>query len=150
MVAPYLAARVHHLRFRAEPWFHGNTFLGFYGTTALLCEEALEPDELARLRTFLDGVRIVPIDRALSLAYATNALVVNETVLAPAGLPSFIHALWREVGLRVVELTLPALFGAGGGAAVCLTNRLDGLTLRDVPEQCHYANLRDLVVRSIA
>ena len=40
---------------------------------------------------------------------------------------------WRGLGLTVRFLALPALFGKGGGAAVCLTNRLWGLDVDAVP-----------------
>jgi N-dimethylarginine dimethylaminohydrolase len=146
IVAAHLATRVQHVRFRADPWFHGNTFFGAFtstrGTKALVCEAAIAREDRASLAHFLEGVELVPIDRALSLAYATNALQVNDTVLAPAGLPPAIHALWRALGLRVEELTLPALFGKGGGAAVCLTNRVEGATIASVPAAARYENAR--------
>jgi N-dimethylarginine dimethylaminohydrolase len=154
LVAPYLTTRVHHARFRADPWFHGNTFFGTYttsrGAVAFLCEHAVAREERAALERFLDGVEVVLIDRELSLAYATNALQVNETVLAPASLPPAIHAAWHDLGLRIEELTLPALFGKGGGAAVCLTNRVDGATIANVPEAARYGNVRAAIARAVA
>jgi hypothetical protein len=40
----------------------------------------------------------------------------------------------RALGLTVQLLALPALFRKGGGAAVCLTNRLDGVRAVQVPQ----------------
>jgi hypothetical protein len=115
-----------------------------------VCLEALLPGEEERLRAFLDGVAIDAIDKATSLTYATNALQVNDRVLAPAGVPDVVTALWRELGLSVCTLSLPALFGSGGGAAVCLTNRLDGMSPSAFPALARYANARAVVVDSLA
>lgn len=151
-VAPFLPGRSVHVRFRADPWFHGNTFLGFFfgspagappnvKTVAVVCEEALLPGEAARLRAFLPDVRFVVITAAESLRYGTNALQVKDRVLAPRGVPDVIRRAWDELGLTVVELDLPLLFGRGGGAAVCMTNRLD-LHVDDVPRASRYENVR--------
>lgn len=148
-VARFLSPRSILLRFKAEPWFHGNTFLGFYRSVdgarvvALCCAAALLPGEEQKLRGFVPDVDVVVVDAATSKSYATNALQVNDAVLAPRGLPSAVLDVWRALGLRVVELPLPALFSVGGGAAVCMTNRLDGLTLDAVPVDARYAATRD-------
>jgi N-dimethylarginine dimethylaminohydrolase len=144
-VAPFLPGPSLHLRFRAEPWFHGNTFLGIYGgrggRIAIVCEEALLPGEPARLRAFLPDVRFVVIRAEESLRYATNALQVQDRVLAPRGVPAIVRDAWRELGLDVEELDLPVLFGRGGGGAVCMTNRLD-LSLEAVPEPSRFQTMR--------
>ncbi len=131
-----------HLGFHADPWFHGNTFLGGYrkgrDVVVVVCFAALRDDGAERLRSFLedaagDGARIVAVTPEQTLTYATNALQVNDTVLAPDGVPDVVIDAWRGLGLTVRLLSLPALFGKGGGAAVCLTNRLWGLSVDDVP-----------------
>lgn len=146
-VADLFSPRHVLLRFRAEPWFHGNTFLGFYRgkgrLVALCCTAALLPGEERKLRDFVPDAELVVVDASTSRAYATNALQVNDAVIAPRGLPTEVHDLWKGLGLRVVELPLPALFSTGGGAAVCMTNRLDGLTSDDLPREHLYAASRD-------
>lgn len=126
-----------HLGFHADPWFHGNTFLGAYRNNGrvvvIVCFEALQNDGADRLRAFVEGADIVAIDAAATLTYATNALQVRNTVLAPAGVPDVVIDAWRGLGLAVQLLELPALFRKGGGAAVCLTNRLDGVVATQVP-----------------
>ena len=126
------------LTFHADPWFHGNTFLGGYARGAdvvvIVCDEALADDGVARLRAFADGAKFVSITAAQTLTYATNALQVGDTVLAPEGVPDVVIDAWRALGLRVQLLALPALFRKGGGAAVCLTNRLDGVAVEAVPD----------------
>jgi len=125
------------LTFHADPWFHGNTFLGGYtgGGDALVvvCDDALLGDGPGLLRQFVDGARVLPISRDDTLTYATNALQVGSVVLAPAGVPDVVIDAWRSLGLTVRLLELPALFRQGGGAAVCLTNRLDGVAVDAVP-----------------
>jgi N-dimethylarginine dimethylaminohydrolase len=127
-----------HLGFHADPWFHGNTFLGAYendGRVVLIvCFDALRDDGADRLRAFVDGAVIVSLDAAATLTYATNALQVGSTVIAPAGVPDVVIDAWRTLGLTVQLLALPALFRKGGGAAVCLTNRLDGVRAAQVPQ----------------
>ncbi len=138
-----------HLRFIAEPWFHGNTLLAIFWDARthqpalLVCAEALAPGELERLRAFAPDALLLPITREASLGYATNALQVGRTVIAPAGLPREILAFWERLGLQTVELELHELFHRGGGAAVCLTNRLWGLRLDEVPPHLRYTHQRE-------
>jgi N-dimethylarginine dimethylaminohydrolase len=156
MIARWLPGPALSLRFAAAPWFHGNTFLGFFSacddagrvgeTVALVCFDALLPGEAERLRAFLPDVRFVALTRQESLRYATNALQIGRRVLAPPGVPATAHAVWRGLGLDVVEVALPTLFGRGGGAAVCLTNRLD-LDVGCVPPDLHYAVCRTRLLR---
>lgn len=153
-VAPLLPGTSLHLRFHAEPWFHGNTFLGFFhrpqqragsggpSVVALVCDEALLPGEREHLCAFLPDVQLVTLTRADSLRYATNALQVGSTILAPVGVPLHVEDAWRALGLRVRHLELPVLFGRGGGAAVCMTNRL-ALSPDDVPGSSMYDAVRD-------
>jgi N-dimethylarginine dimethylaminohydrolase len=126
------------LTFHADPWFHGNTFLGGYvgggDALVLVCDDALLGDGPSLLRQFVDGARVLPLSRDDTLCYPTNALQVGDVVLAPAGVPGFVVDAWRALGLTVRFLELPALFRQGGGAAVCLTNRLDGVVAAAVPD----------------
>lgn len=137
-VAALLSPSHLQVRYRADPWFHGNTFLGSFRSktgehVVVLHPGALEPEQLERLLAFLGGVPVVRIDAESSRNYATNALQVHDTVIAPSGLGETIYAVWRDLGLEVVTLDLPALFRSGGGAAVCLTNRLDGCRPEEIP-----------------
>jgi N-dimethylarginine dimethylaminohydrolase len=152
-VADKLSPEHLFLPFRADPWFHGNTFLGVFrprgggSPTVLLCPEALEPVDRERLRAFFGDLRVVEIDAQTSRDYATNALQVRDAVIAPSRLPEHLHALWRGLGLRVVELELDALFRSGGGAAVCLTLRLDGIRREDVPAALTFSSQREALAR---
>lgn len=132
-----------HVTFRADPWFHGNTFLNVYRRRedgdwrglALVCPEALDDDEYDRLVGFLEHSEVVEISRDESLAYATNTLQVDDTVLAPSGVSSRILDALESFGLDLREFELDELFSKGGGAPVCLTNRLWGLDRDAVPDR---------------
>ncbi|MEW5855138.1 MAG: hypothetical protein AB2A00_40555 [Myxococcota bacterium] len=138
-VAHLISRRHIQVGFKADPWFHGNTFLGFYASAKgerrwmLVCPAALQDGELARLRAFVPEAEVLELQHDESVAYATNALQVNGTVIAPTGLPARVHEVWRSLGLEIVELPLQALFRQGGGAAVCLTDRLDGFDASQIP-----------------
>lgn len=147
-VAGKLGDRELHLKFEAAPWFHGNTFMNVYrapradqtpSALLLVCPEALPEGEFERLTAFLreDGpeedLLVETIGREASLGYDTNALQVRESVLAPSTLSASTEAAMSELGLQIVKLDLGELFKKGGGAPVCLTNRLWGLSPEDVP-----------------
>jgi N-dimethylarginine dimethylaminohydrolase len=128
--APWFApAQTLHLRFRADPWFHGNTFLAAFRNSdrvvVMVCEEALLPGETERLRAFLPDVEWMVISKAQSLHYPTNALQVGNTILCGDDTDASIAALWLGLGLTMQPLSMPTLFGRGGGAAVCLSQRID-------------------------
>jgi N-dimethylarginine dimethylaminohydrolase len=143
-VAQKLGGEALGVRFVADPWFHGNTFMGYYESpdarkaVLLLCASALCFGELERVEAFVRHAQIVPITPADSLGYATNALQVGSTVIAPSGLGGHILEVWRWLGLEVVELDLSQLFRKGGGAAVCLSCRLYGLDEAEVPAWARY------------
>lgn len=144
-VAPLLGGQSMSLRFKADPWFHGNTFLGWFQSPAgdqgalVICPEAVSDEDLARLRAFAPEARLVSISRQESLDYATNALQVGDTVIAPSGVGQTMHALWAALGLQVVTLDLDTLFRRGGGAAVCMSSRLWGLAPEEVPEHARFS-----------
>lgn len=167
LVADQLSPEHLHLRFRADPWFHGNTFLNVYRppqtslhrpshgarshvtpadagsahthALAVVCPEALDAAEYARLRAFLPGVAFHEISRAESLGYDTNALQVNNTVIAPTTISAGTESAISRVGLTVRRLGLGELFLKGGGAPVCLTNRMWGLRLDEVPPEVRWS-----------
>lgn len=145
-VAPRLSRKHLHLEFNADPWFHGNTFLNIYRAPApsqahlmVVCPEALSPQNYARLRAFLPDARVHEITRAQSLGYDTNALQVGRSVLAPPSLSAGSAAAMRELGLEVIYIELAELFLKGGGAPVCLSNRLWGLNLSEIPDTARWS-----------
>ena len=139
------------LKFKANPWFHGNTFINVYHHATdpsirlvMLASDALFPHEEQCLRRWLAAqddraqtrTSIFTISKEESLAYATNALQVGRTIIAPAGVPARCKQMWREtLGLDVIELDLEQLFLRGGGAPVCLTCKLLGLSPEQAPSR---------------
>lgn len=149
-VADLLAPHHVQIEFRADPWFHGNTFSNVYrdprsdAHLMVVCPEALSPDQYERLRAFVPHAQIHEISRADSLGYDTNALQVNDTVIAPTSLSAGTQAALEQLGLSVHRLDLGELFVKGGGAPVCLTNRLWGLRLDEVPDEHLWSAGRDI------
>ncbi len=141
----------HHIdiQYRAYPWFHGNTFMAAFHSpdqsraVVMVCPEALMDGELERLEAFCGQTPVVHITRLQSLNYATNALQVGGTVLAPSGQDESITKVWTDLGLEIVELKLVELFRRGGGAAVCMSNRLYGLDPATLPPHTLYRAQRD-------
>lgn len=147
-VADRLSPRHIQIRFDADPWFHGNTFMNVYRApdpqrdppaVLLICRKALADGEYDRLRQFVEPAEVVELTRQESLAYATNALQVNDTVLAPADFSTTASRALRSIGLKVVHIGLSELFAKGGGAPVCLTNRLWGLDADHLPDHARWS-----------
>lgn len=139
-VADLLSPEHVQIRFDANPWFHGNTFLNVYRAPdsdahlMVVCPDALSLEEYDKLRAFVPAAKIHEISRDDSLGYDTNALQVNETVISPTTMSEQTEAALDSIGLRVQRLDLGELFVKGGGAPVCLTNRLWDLRANEVPD----------------
>lgn len=147
-VAHRLSPEHIQIRFDANPWFHGNTFMNVYrspdpdrdpAAILLVSPEALPDGEYDRLRDFLADIEVVEISADESLSYDTNALQVEETVLAPAQLSETAEHAFDRLGLKVVHIELGELFEKGGGAPVCLTNRLWQLQVDRLPEHVRWS-----------
>jgi len=147
-VAHRLSPEHIQIQFEANPWFHGNTFMNVYrapdpdrtpSAILLLCPDALSAGEYERLREFLVDVEIVEISAEQSLSYDTNALQVEDTVLSPAQLSDRADDAFDRLGLKVVKIELGELFEKGGGAPVCLTNRLWDLHVDGLPEHVRWS-----------
>lgn len=150
-VAQFLSEQHVQIHFKADPWFHGNTFLNVYraprkrvriaepATTpevVIVCEKALLPGEVGRLKRFIgDDARWVAISRAESKGYDTNALQVADTILGSETLSQTTRDALTSVGFEIVKLDLSELFAKGGGAPVCLTNRLWGADAGQFPSR---------------
>lgn len=148
-VARLLSERHIQIHFKADPWFHGNTFLNVYSApkkrvriadpettpeVVIVCEKALLPGEVMRLKSFVgETARWVPISRRESEGYDTNALQVLETVIASDTMSATTLDALRSVGFGIDKLELSELFSKGGGAPVCLTNRMWGAVAEAFP-----------------
>lgn len=142
-VARALSPQHLQIAFHADPWFHGNTFLQFFRKgqkrLMLVCPEALLDGEMERLLAFVGDVDVVELSRAESEGYDTNALQVGQTVLAPQTFSDRARRAVESMGLDVEIISLSELFSKGGGAPVCLTNRLWGLDVAELPDQVRWS-----------
>ena len=154
-VAHRIGGRHIQIAFRADPWFHGNTFLNFYEgaelaprlgeeksripTVTLVCPDALVPGELERLGRFLPEAEIVQLTTEESLGYDTNCLQVGSTVIGSTSMSDKAEHVFRGLGLDIVKLDLAELFLKGGGAPVCLTNRLWEAGASEFPDHARWS-----------
>ena len=142
-VAHLLSPQHLQIAFRADPWFHGNTFLQFFRLPdrqlMLICPEALLDGELPRLKAFVGEIPTLELTPQESKGYDTNALQVNETIIAPQTFSPRARQATLELGLKVLSLELGELFSKGGGAPVCLTNRLWGLDVAEIPDHLRWS-----------
>jgi N-dimethylarginine dimethylaminohydrolase len=147
-VADLLSPRHVQIRFVADPWFHGNTFMNVYRSPKsddhllVVCPDALPDQEYAKLRAFLPEADVVEISAEQSLGYDTNSLQVNDTVIAPTSLSERTASALANLGLSVERLDLGELFLKGGGAPVCLTNRLWGVRDDEIPDRVKWSTLQ--------
>lgn len=154
-VAHLLSVRHLQIHFHADPWFHGNTFLNIYHAppmpprlneshervreAVLVCPQALLPGELNRLRVMMPHAEFMFISAKESYGYDTNSLQVGGTILAPSTLSDTAAGLFERLNLHISLLDMSELFGKGGGAPVCLTNRLWGLEAVELPDHVRWS-----------
>lgn len=150
-VAPRLSPEHLHLPFRADPYFHGNTFMNVYASPQadangllVICPDAIAPHDYARLLAFLGDPAVHEISIDDSLGYDTNSLQVGHTVIAPTTLSAPTRRALQAIGLHVHSLDLSELFGKGGGAPVCLTNRLWRVDADDFPREARWSTRQSL------
>lgn len=164
-VAHRLGGKHIQIHFRADPWFHGNTFLNFYEgaelpprlgehatripAAMLVCPDALMPGELERLGRFLPEVEVVQITPEQSKGYDTNCLQVNGTVIGSDSMSDTAEHVFRGLGLEIVRLDLGELFTKGGGAPVCLTNRLWGAHPDEFPDHARWSKRPSIELHTV-
>lgn len=142
-VAHLLSPQHIQVAFAADPWFHGNTFLQFFRRdekqVMLVCPEALLDGEYERLKAFVGDIDVVELTREESEGYDTNALQVFDQIIAPQSFSEKSQRAVERLGFHVERLDLGELFSKGGGAPVCLTNRLWGLDVAQLPEHVRWS-----------
>lgn len=146
-------ARVLEVEIR-DPYFHGDTCMASLrtpkGPALLLCHEALVAPSADAIAAFAEGVEVVRVSEADTLAYACNALAIGGHWLAPRGISAELRATIAALGLEVVELELSELFGKGGGGPRCMVNELGVMAaFPEVADGVAYSAQREELVRVV-
>ncbi len=106
-----------------EPAFHGNMALLPLPTALLACRQVFSAESWTELQNRFS--RIIEVTEEEIRTYATNSLLIGNTVLAPSCVPKRITTLFETEGLQVKSLPMHELCEKGGGASRCLISVAD-------------------------
>lgn len=115
----------------SEPFFHGDTCLNPIATPSgpvlLVCKKAFQSEFAVKTLKSISrkSFEVIEISEQDALAYACNGLPVGNTFVYPKGISDALLKRLEEHGMKLAEVHLPNLLGAGGGGPRCLVNRLD-------------------------
>lgn len=130
-LATELDVRVRGVRITHPAMYHLDlAFCPLDATRAMVCPAAFD-DESAALALSLVPEPLVLTEQE-ALTFCANSVVVGRSVLMPS-CPQRVRAQLEAWGFEVVLVDLGE-FHKGGGSARCLTNPLDVLRGRDLPE----------------
>jgi N-dimethylarginine dimethylaminohydrolase len=130
-LATGLDVRVRGLRITHPGMYHLDlAFCPLDDTRAMVCADALDE---ASATAVLDLVpEPLVLNEQEALTFCANSVVVGSTVLMPAA-PDRVRATLESWGFEVVLVDVSE-FHKGGGSIRCLTNPLDVVLGRDLPE----------------
>ncbi len=130
-LAAELDVRVRGLRISHPGMYHLDlAFCPLDSTRALVCPAAFDETSAAAVLDLVPEPLVLSEEEALT--FCANSVVVGRTVLMPA-CPDRVRRQLESWGFDVVLLELGE-FHLAGGSARCLTNPLDVLRGRDLPE----------------
>jgi N-dimethylarginine dimethylaminohydrolase len=110
-----------------EPAFHGNMALlpvdeaGFL----LVCGDLLHEDSMAALEARFGRDAMHLVSQEEIQCYATNALPIGATLLAPSIFPGRVRRVVEREGMSVAELGMPELCEKAGGGTRCLVCKIE-------------------------
>ena len=126
-IAAFFGREVVPLELASPRFYHLDTcFCPLSGGEVLYYPPAFTPAALAEIRARIPAEQLIEASDEAAAALCVNAVSIGETIVmakAPASLRKTLEAR----GYRVAEVDL-APFILSGGAAFCLTLRLDHLT----------------------
>lgn len=126
-----------------EPAFHGNVAaLGFDAIDRLIvCPELIAGSGMESLVERFGDERILRITIDEATCYATNALPIGATLIAPTLAPERVLDAATALGARVVRLDMRELCEKAGGASRCLVCRVPAAIGRQlaIPESATVA-----------
>jgi N-dimethylarginine dimethylaminohydrolase len=130
-LAAELDVRVRGLRITHPAMYHLDlSFCPLDSTRAMVCPAAFDEESAAAVLDLVPDPLVLSEEEALT--FCANSVVVGRTVLMPA-CPDRVRRRLEAWGFDVVLLELGE-FHLAGGSARCLTNPLDVLRGRDLPE----------------
>jgi N-dimethylarginine dimethylaminohydrolase len=130
-LAADLDVRVRGLRISHPGMYHLDlAFCPLDSTRAMVCPAAFDEQSAAAVLAAVPEPLVLSEEEALT--FCANSVVVGRTVLMPA-CPDRVRRQLEAWGFEVVLLELGE-FHLGGGSARCLTNPLDVVRGRDLPE----------------
>jgi N-dimethylarginine dimethylaminohydrolase len=119
-----LAVDVVTLKLVDQRFYHLDTcFCPLEGGYLMYFPPAFDEESRAEIEKRVPAARRIAIGEEDALAFACNAVNIDETVVVNRATPAFVKALGAK-GLEVVQTPLSEFMKAGGSAK-CLTLRLD-------------------------
>lgn len=119
----FFGARVATLELRDPRLYHLDMALAVVAEDlVLVCEEALSPRSMARLRSMFHADALVRVSLEDALRFAVNVVALGREVVVGSDVPRVRHAL-RARGYRTHVVDLDQFHHAGGSAA-CLIARV--------------------------
>jgi N-dimethylarginine dimethylaminohydrolase len=130
-LATTLDVRVRGLRIAHPGMYHLDlAFCPLDDTRAMVCPAAFDEASAAAALAMVPEPLVLTEEEALS--FCANSIVVGKTVLMPT-CPDRVRAQLEQWGFEIVLVDVTE-FHKGGGSVRCLTNPLDVVLGRDLPE----------------
>ena len=131
-LATDLGVRVRGVRITHPAMYHLDlAFCPLDARRAMVAPGAFDHASAAALMELVPEPLVLTDEEALA-TFCANSIVVDGTVVMPAGAPGRVTAQLRDWGFGVVEVDVSE-FHKGGGSVRCLTNPVDITLGRDVP-----------------
>ena len=130
-LATDLDVRVRGLRITHPGMYHLDlAFCPLDETRAMVCPAAFDDESAAAALALVPEPLVLSEQEALT--FCANSVVVGRTIVMPS-CPDRVRAQLEEWGFEIVLVDLGELH-KGGGSARCLTNPLDVVRGRDLPQ----------------
>jgi N-dimethylarginine dimethylaminohydrolase len=130
-LATELGVRVRGLRITHPGMYHLDlAFCPLDETKALVCPDALDAASAAAVLDLVPEPLVLTEEEALT--FCANSIVLGRTILMPA-CPDRVRAQLEGWGFEIVLVDVSE-FHKGGGSIRCMTNPLDIVVGRDLPE----------------
>ena len=124
VLADRLGLDVVVLKLTDQRFYHLDTcFCPLEGGFLMYYPPALDDESRVLIEKRVPAAKRIAIDEEDALAFACNAVNIDETVVVNRATPTFVKTLARH-GFKVVQTPLSEFMKAGGSAK-CLTLRLD-------------------------